>query len=80
LAEAQYNTAPRGKGQSKRHRKYSPEEGDDEYESSERVVAKKAKKQGRGGAKNVESKGRKDRKQLKININMNSVTGAPSGN
>jgi hypothetical protein len=43
-------------------------------------VAKKSKKQGRGAAKNVESKGRKDRKQLKININMNSVTGAPSGN
>jgi hypothetical protein len=43
-------------------------------------VAKKPKKQGRGGAKNVESKSRKDRKQLKININMNSVTGAPSGN
>ena len=43
-------------------------------------MAKKSKKQGRGAAKNNESKGRKDRKQLKININMNSVTGAPSGN
>ena len=44
LAESQYNTAPRGKAQSKRHRKYYPDEGDDEYESSERVVAKKPKK------------------------------------
>jgi hypothetical protein len=73
------STAPRRKNTEKRPRKYSPEEGDDEYESSERKVARKVRKQGRGGNKNVESKSRKDRKQLKININMNSVTGAPSG-
>lgn len=33
----------------------------------------------RGANKNIEGKGKKERKQLKININMNSVTGAPSG-
>ena len=41
---------------------------------------KKGRKQGRGATKNAVEKSRKDRKQLKININMNSVTGAPSGN
>ena len=41
---------------------------------------KKNRKQGRGTAKSGGEKSRKDRKQLKININMNSVTGAPSSN
>lgn len=62
-------------------RNYSPE-GDDEHESSGRNDNKRTKKSGKAQKAIVEKsanvvKGRKERKQLKININMNSVTGAP---